>query len=325
MNFHFQQALRALILLAFMALILKLHLSDEITKFINPKYIRLSQVASVLFLILFLIQITRIWTTKQEHHHTCNHEPGEDSCHHHHDHGDSPFTMRKFISYSIVVFPLLTGFFLPAKVLDASIVDKKGGMAVLANQKQKANGDEDRTSVGDSAVLPEDSSQTSEEEPIEDYSYIEENAVLELEYENLMSKEEYDQLIHDLKQSNKIDMEDSVFAAFYDEIASDLDHYKGKEIELTGMVYKEDGLEQNQLVLSRFLITHCVADASIIGFLSEIPESTSIDQDTWIQAKGVLDVTTFNGVELPIIKVTNWKEVEEPKEPYLYPISIKIL
>jgi putative membrane protein len=325
MNFHFQQALRALILLAFMALILKLHLTDEITKFINPKYIRLSQVASGLFLLLFLIQITRIWTAKQEHHQSCNHEPGEDSCHHHHDHGDSPFTIRKFISYSIVVFPLLTGFFLPAKVLDASIVDKKGGMAVLANQKQKANGGEVRTPVSGSAVLPEDSSQSNEEEPIEDYSYIEENALLELEYENLISKEEYDQLIHDLKHSTKIDMEDSVFAAFYEEIASDLDHYKGKEIELTGMVYKEEGLEQNQLVLSRFLITHCVADASIIGFLSEMPESTSIDQDTWIQATGVLDVTTFNGVELPIIKVTHWQEVNEPKEPYLYPISLKIL
>jgi putative membrane protein len=325
MTFHFQQALRALILLAFTALILKLHLTDEITKFINPKYVRLSQVASVLFLILFLIQITRIWTAKHEQHHFCSHDDGGDSCHHHHDHGDSPFNIKKFVSYSIIVFPLLTGFFLPAKVLDASIVDKKGGMAILANQKQKANEGAGSPLVedsGGSGSLPEGSSQNNE---TEDDSYIEENAVLELEYENLMTKAEYDQLIRDLEQSNKIVMDDSVFAAFYDEIASNLDHYKGKEIELTGMVYKEDGLEQNQLVLSRFLITHCVADASIIGFLSEIPGSIGIDQDTWIQAKGVLDVTTFNGVELPIIKVTNWQEVNEPKEPYLYPISIKIL
>src|SRR5690606_13750520 len=105
--------------------------------------------------------------------------------------------------YSVVVFPLLTGFFLPAKVLDASIVDKKGGMAVLANQKQKSNGDADSPlveDIGGSSDLPEGSSQTNEEDHFEDYSYIEENAVLELEYENLMSKEEYDQLIHGLKQ-----------------------------------------------------------------------------------------------------------------------------
>jgi putative membrane protein len=78
-------------------------------------------------------------------------------------------------------------------------------------------------------------------------------------------------------------------------------------------------------VLSRFLITHCVADASIIGFLSEFSEAPLLDNDTWIEAEGVLDVTTYNGTELPLIKITNWKKVKEPETPYLYPISIKIL
>nr|WP_313770638.1 DUF1980 domain-containing protein [Bacillus sp. S/N-304-OC-R1] len=37
----------------------------------------------------------------------------------------------------MIVFPLITGFLLPAKVLDASIANKKGGMAIIANQKQQ--------------------------------------------------------------------------------------------------------------------------------------------------------------------------------------------
>jgi putative membrane protein len=78
-------------------------------------------------------------------------------------------------------------------------------------------------------------------------------------------------------------------------------------------------------VLSRFLITHCVADASIIGFISELPEASSLKENTWIEVKGVLDTTNFNGTELPIIKITTWKKINEPKEPYLYPISVKIL
>ncbi|WP_396021233.1 hypothetical protein [Bacillus sp. S/N-304-OC-R1] len=47
-------------------------------------------------------------------------------------------------------------------------------------------------------------------------------------------------------------------------------------MQLTGFAYKEDGFEQDQLVIARFVITHCVADASIVGFLTELPEASSI-------------------------------------------------
>jgi putative membrane protein len=33
---------------------------------------------------------------------------------------------------------LLTGFFLPAKVLDASIAEKKGGIAILTNKERSS-------------------------------------------------------------------------------------------------------------------------------------------------------------------------------------------
>lgn len=340
MTFHFQQAVRALILIAFTVLIIKLHMTGEITKLINPKYIGLSKAAAILFLFLFLIQITRVWTNKQHHHHThcdhhhegeqCDHGHDDEHCGHHHDHGDSPFNMKKFLSYSIIVFPLLTGFLLPPKVLDASIIDKKGGMSILANQKQKGNEADnpsslEDTDVGEDTNLFEDPALSGGDSEIEDHSFIDDNAIPDLEYKNLLTKQEYDQLLLNLEQSQKISMDDSVFAAFYDEISYDLDKYKGKEIELTGMVYKEDGLDENQLVLSRFLITHCVADASIIGFLTELPEAHEIDQDTWIQASGILEVGEFNGIEMPTIRITNWKKVQEPAEPYLYPITIKII
>jgi putative membrane protein len=90
-------------------------------------------------------------------------------------------------------------------------------------------------------------------------------------------------------------------------------------------VYKEDGLEQDQLVISRFLITHCVADASIIGFLSELPEAPALQEDSWIEVNGILDISTYNGIELPVIKISNWKIISEPKEPYLYPITVRLL
>lgn len=306
MKFHFQQALRAFILLAFSVLLFKLHFSGEITKFINPKYEGLSQAASVLFLILFFIQVTRTWSLKQHRHQHCHHDDHEHDCSH--DHGDSPFNTKKLIAYLVIVFPLVTGFLLPAKVLDASIVDKKGGMAVLTKQK-KADAANENINI----IQEKDPAFT--ENPVDP----------RIEDAEEITKEEYEQLIQTLEQSSKIAMNDYVFSSFYDEIHMDIEKFKGREIELKGFVYREDGLEPNQLVLSRFLITHCVADASIIGFISELSEASTLKENTWIQVKGVLDTTTYNGAVLPSIKIKSWKKINEPKEPYLYPINIRIL
>jgi putative membrane protein len=309
-KFHIQQAVRALILFSFSVLIFKLHFTGEIAKFINPKYVGLSQAASVLFLILFFIQITRIWSVKETQH-SCDHH-GHD-CNHHHDHGDSPFSIKKLISYCIIVFPLITGFLLPAKVLDASIASKKGGMTILSNQAQTSQGEK---TTSEQNTQNDSSTSNSLEEGLD-------SAALEDQPE--ISQEEFDKIIQKLNQNSHINMEDNVYNAYYEEISKDINKFKGRKISLKGFVYKEEGFQENQLVLSRFLITHCVADASIIGFLSEFEGATNVDQDTWIEATGVLDTTTYNGLELPIIKITEWKEISEPKEPYIYPISIKIL
>jgi putative membrane protein len=307
MKFHVQQAVRAFILLAFSGLLFKMHYLGEMTKFINPKYELLSQIAFVLFLVLFFIQSTRIWTLKEQHkgNSSCQHDDHDHHCGH--DHGDSHFNSRKLLSYLIIIFPLATGFLLPAKVLDASIAEKKGGMAVITNRAfEKKPGT--NTSEQEGPVLTVDPSDPSL-----------------LKDRKVYTKEEYNRLIQKLEQSSSIEMSEEVFSSYYEEIHMDVEKFKGREIKLTGFVYKEEGLPPNQLVLSRFLITHCVADASIIGFISELPEASLLEEDTWVEATGIVEITPFDGLELPMIKITEWKVVTEPKEPYLYPINVKVM
>ncbi|MFJ7472100.1 TIGR03943 family putative permease subunit [Peribacillus frigoritolerans] len=320
MQIQFQQATRALILLAFSSLIFKLHFTGEITKFINPKYESLSQVASVIFLILFFIQITRTWKVKKSSDHHCYQH--DHDCDHNHDHGDSSFNTKKLISYFIIVFPLLTGFLLPAKVLDASIANKKGAMLALSNQKQEPKEDKNKENSNPPEEMEESNINGQADPSIDDNPV--DPALLENQQEEI-SEEEYNLLIQQLEQNQNIEMNDYVYAAYYEEMSKDINKFKGRKIELKGFVYKEDGFAQNQLVISRFLITHCVADASIIGFLSEFPEASSLDKDTWIKANGVIEISTYNGTELPVIKITDWEKISEPYEPYLYPISVKIL
>jgi putative membrane protein len=314
-TFHLQQAVRAVILIAFSVMLFMLHYSGDITKFINPKYVGLSQSASVIFLILFFIQLTRIWTTKEKSPHDCHHE--DHACGH--DHGNSTLNTKKLISYFIIIVPLITGFLLPAKVLDASIANKKGGMAIISNQKQSPQ--DDKNSGTNASENKDNSNQNSPDDFAVNDDIIDSGLLNQEE----ISKEEFEKLVQTLEQSPHIKMNDYVYSSYYEEISKDINKFKGRKITLKGFVYKEDGLDKDQLVISRFLITHCVADASIIGFLSEFSEASSIEQDTWIEAYGVLDTTSYNGTELPFIKITDWKKINEPEVPYLYPISVKIL
>lgn len=272
--------LRAIILLGFAGFIFKLHYTGEIGKYINMKYVAFSQIASVLLVFLFFIQMYRIWVAKEnEHHHEdCDH----DGCDH--DHGfSSGWSWKKVVSYTILIAPLVTGFLLPAKTLDASIASNKG--VLLASP-----------SKGD----PKPTVDETVEQPVY--------------FDDL-----YTEKINEMKSQALIQMADGGFVSQYDTISLYPEQFKGMPIEMMGFVYKEEGMKANQLVLSRFIITHCVADAGLLGFLTQMDEASQLEKDTWIQVKGTLDLTTYGDFELPIIKVREWKVVEPPADPYVYP------
>jgi len=300
MKFHFQQALKALMLLAFSAMIASLHWTGELTKFINPKYESLSKTAAILFFVLFLVQLTRVISFSKSPHH-CDHA-GQACCSHHH-HGYS------WIAYLIIMTPILTGFFVPAKILDAAIADKKGGAFILTQQSQSSKIEDYLTS----------------NETIDENIYDEHEADPRLlEEKQEMTKKQYERLKQQLSQKPILKMTDKDYTIYYEEINQNLVNYLGKKIQLKGFVLKEESFTEKQLVISRFLITHCVADASIVGFLTEFPEAPSLTEDTWIEVVGTISQTTYEGTSLPVIHIEDWVTIEQPESPYLYPINIRM-
>ena len=140
----------------------------------------------------------------------------------------------------------------------------------------------------------------------------------------ILTEEEYDGYVQELQSLSHIMMDTSLYNLYYEEISKDLNKYIGKTVQLSGFVYKEEGFSNNQLVISRFLVTHSADDADIVGFLSEFNEASTLSEDTWIEATGTLEKTNYNGSELPQLKITSWKKIDEPDESYVYPITIKM-
>ncbi|MGG3448380.1 TIGR03943 family putative permease subunit [Domibacillus aminovorans] len=292
MTFHFQQAFRAVILAAFACFIMNLHLNGDIEKYVNPKYDLFSQTAASVFFLLFFIQLFRIWSRKNKHEHHCHH-----GCSHDHGHSRSP--VKKVITYSILIFPLITGFLLPPQTLGAKVAAKKG--TVLTSKRAEF--------------------QMQGETELDPSLYVHEGVVVDRKE---IKQGEYEENMKRLDNDHVINMEDEVFEPYYGQINAEPEKYIGRTVKMKGFVYKEEGFQSNQLALTRFLITHCIADASSIGFLTEFDEAYTVEQDTWLEIEGIIKVTQYDGFKMPILKVTSWKIISEPDEPYVYPVYIKI-
>ncbi len=312
MKLNGQQLLRATILLFFTIFIFRLHVSGDILKLINPKYETLSQIGASLFLLLFLVQMHRVFTfgTKAEHHH---HEGGHD---HHHDHGDQPMNLKKVFSYMIIVFPIASGMLLPLSSLDASIAKNKGATLSITRQAEQEESSQDELAE----TQTPDEVPPGTEQPAGDDNPIDPNI-----YKNTIKKTEYDQLRSDILQQTHIEMGETLFSTYYQEIMANTEQLQGTKVSLSGFVYREEGFSAEQLVIGRFLITHCVADAGLIGFLTEFDQAANIEDNTWLDVTGTIQLTDYQGSQIPVIEVTDVETIEEPDQPYVYPINIEIV
>ncbi|UCZ54210.1 TIGR03943 family protein [Bacillus shivajii] len=269
MIFYSQQAIKAFILLMFSGFIFMLHHTGEIDRFINPQYTSLSQVASIIFLFLFFIQVPRIFLTKEQaedHDYCsilgCNHET-DDVKH---------IKGKSIITYSIIFLPLFTGFLLPYKELGAAEAVKRG-ICYSHNEGETF--------------------------------HLEERSEIELSH-----------VIKEMKQSRVLTVDKKNFVSYVNSILTYPDLFYGKEIELEGFISVDKSASEDHLLIARFLVTHCVADAHVMGLLLSVEDERLQNENDWIRMKGVLDI---NEQSTPIVEVREWEKVEQPKNPYIYP------
>lgn len=295
-----QHLLKVLLLGLFTLFFVNLQITGDISKYINPKYSFMSKLTAMIFLILFFIQLFRIFEKKHIHH-VCS-----TNCSH--DHGNNRWKLSKILGFAVIAFPIITGFTIPPAILDSSIAANKGSVLT-----QMSSGQREQSSIGE---YLESSDSLAEKENIDIYS----DEYTPLVNNNYLSEEQLAEKATLLEQSELIEMDQDIFSSYYAKINNTPQSYAGKKIKMSGFVFKEGEFASNQLVLSRFLINHCIADASVIGFLTELEEANTLEQDSWIEIEGILSVGSYDGYELPVVKVSSWSVIDEPSEPYIFPV-----
>ncbi len=98
------------------------------------------------------------------------------------------------------------------------------------------------------------------------------------------------------------------------------DSFSGREARVMGFVYrKDDRFDQRTFLVSRFVITCCVADATAAGLLVRSPEAAGLAEDSWVEVAGRFEVGEFQGKSIPVLNADTVTPIPQPAQPYLYP------
>lgn len=122
-----------------------------------------------------------------------------------------------------------------------------------------------------------------------------------------------------LAENNTIVVNDNNFLSSISDITNNYKKYQGKSIEISGFIYKNSMLENNQFVIARMLMVCCAADASPVGLLVSCNESEFLEERGWYTVSGVISSGTYNGKEIAVISAKSLRRIETPVEQYVYP------
>ncbi|MGN7760710.1 TIGR03943 family putative permease subunit [Paenibacillus sp. 22594] len=182
--------------------------------------------------------------------------------------------------YSLFLFPLLLGFLLPDRSLGSEAAAKKG-IAL---------------------------------------SYIAEEAAEHVKF-NAASPylEEFAELAGKLYVQPVIQVYPEIFSETLGAIDLFKPQFEGKLITVTGFLYQENGEgSKKAYAVSRFLVQCCTADATPLGILLDPATQISLPADTWIEVRGKLHMSFYQGKEVIEIIPDSIVPVPPPSTPYVY-------
>lgn len=98
--------------------------------------------------------------------------------------------------------------------------------------------------------------------------------------------------------------------------------WTGRQVTLVGFATPQAGLPARSFLVGRYLVTCCVADATLLGFPVQLAHGPLPPQGAWIQVRGVFGRTYWtdpSGAHYPLIVNARITPVTIPSSPYLSP------
>lgn len=95
--------------------------------------------------------------------------------------------------------------------------------------------------------------------------------------------------------------------------------FNGQQADIIGFVYTEPTYPQDTVMVARFTVSCCVADASPIGLPVYWPDADTLESGQWVRVSGAFEARDFRGQLTPTLIADAVTLTEQPEHPYLYP------
>ncbi|MBT9311162.1 TIGR03943 family putative permease subunit [Leptothoe kymatousa] len=97
------------------------------------------------------------------------------------------------------------------------------------------------------------------------------------------------------------------------------DAYTGQNVKVSGFVIHPDTWPEDYLMVSRFVLTCCAADAYPVGLPVQLAVSRqAYNPDSWLDIEGKMVTATIDGQRQLTIEPTKIETIPEPRNPYEY-------
>ncbi|MEK6266662.1 MAG: TIGR03943 family protein [Clostridium sp.] len=208
------------------------------------------------------------------------------------------------IGYIMFLIPLTLGFLLKSEGLSAYNVINKGFS--LTSQLKINTLKHKHTTLDDGTEICE---HNDEEEGHSTYDYV-------------LLNEPLDSVA--LVKGETIEMASENFINTYENIYGNPYDYVGRTINMKGFVYNQNGLNKNEFILSRILVSCCSADAQLVGLLCDYSEGNVLTEGTWVNVEGTLGQYEYKDAKsgeinvIPIIKIDKIEPIEVENNEYIY-------
>lgn len=324
--------LRALIMAGYALYVVYLVQAGKLAYYIAPRMMLYVKLAAIGFVVLACCQFFAALHAGKGQVAVCCPE-----------HMPSRSRLKNTTLYSLFLLPLALGIMLPDKMMGSDIASVKGmnlssGTSVqlvgakstpLNKPAPPADGQEEAaTSSTSSTSMLGKALQGNADDPVANgvgsLADVSDERLLQL-FEHDRYSEDFARLAVRLYREEPVVIQEEGFL----ELLGAVDMYKkqfaGKKLTISGFIYREEGMEPNQFVVSRLAMQCCSADSAPYGVMVETAGPTVFAEDTWVSVTGTVGTTEYDGVEIMKLDSQEIHKIPVPQTPYVYPYLGNVL
>jgi len=277
--------LKSFIIISFALYIAYLFKHDTLQYYLAP---RLMTILKLACLALFLIGLLPLINALRNKDVTSNHCDCYGDC----EHQPSRSLFKNSITYGLLILPLLFGFLLPDTAMQSALAAKRGMILTISGSLRPIiNPVGASPSTGNLANIPAPP----------------------------QSQEDYGEFAARLQQKSIIQINSEVFLEELSSINLFPQQFIGKTEVITGFVYREPGMLNTQIVVSRFALQCCSADATPYGVMVSSAHAAKYAEDTWITVTGTIAQINYKGQKIIQLNASKINKITTPKSQYVYP------